>query len=385
MNHEDHHSGSSGAMIHGVPAPSSHPLGLQDNNNPIASNNHNHNPGSEMSDTLDFHSSSYQSGGDGLVPSPLNHHHPSTTNYQEVPSSSTSMDPIPSGSNGGGDVGGTGTSGGTSAGGGTSTSGGTSASGAPAYDDMFPALPDGPIGGLDAMSRPSGSSYGSASMVGGGSGSGGYGSRTVRGLSPGMTSAAGNKMKVRSTNVTQVFKVAPENRRHLSEMKNIKVAGGSSQGGSNNSDAMTSSGSDQAKICRDIMTKTGTVIELCNSKDGTLTFLITGKEDAVASAKRLIGAELQTQTSTQIRIPKPHHRFILGKSGKKLTDLQELTGTKISIPRQDLTGLEGDLVKIVGTKEGIEKAVHEMMLISHEIASKSNERLAIEVITHFDD
>lgn len=359
MNHEDHHN--SEAMIHGVPAPVSHPLGLEDNNNPIASNNHNHSPGSE---TLDLHPSSYQSGDDGLVASSLNHH-PSSTNYQEVPSTST--DPTPSGSNGGGgDV------------------GGTSAAGAPAYDDMFPALPDGPIGGLDAMSRPPGPSGSGSAVSGSGSG---YGSRTARGLSPGMSSAGGNKMKVRSTNVTQVFKVAPENRRHLSEIKNIKVAGGSSLGGNN--DGMTSSGGgDQAKICRDIMTRTGTVIELCNSKDGTLTFLITGKEDAVASAKRLIGAEVQTQTSTQIRIPKSHHRFILGKSGKKLTDLQDLTGTKISIPRQDLTGTEGDLVKIVGTKEGIEKAVHEMMLISHEIASKSNERLAIEVIqpsTNYDE
>lgn len=369
MNHEDHHSGSLDAMIHGVPAPSSHSVGLQDNNNPVASNNHNHNPVSDISDTLDFHSPSYQSSSDGSVAPSLNNH-TSSAKYEEVPS--TSMNPIPSGSNGGGDIGG-------------GDVGGTSGTGAPAYDDMFPALPDGPIGGLDAMSRPSGPSYGSTSAVGSsGSGSGGQG-RTVplRGLSPGMTSAAGNKMKVRSTNVTQVFKVAPENRRHLSEIKNVKVAGGSSLGGSSSSDGMTPSGVDQAKICRDIMTKTGTVIELCNSKDGTLTFLITGKEEGVASAKRLIGAEVQTQTSTQVKIPKSHHRFILGKSGKKLTDLQDLTGTKISIPRQDLTGTEGDLVKIVGTKEGIEKAVHEMMLISHEIASKSNERLAIEVIQFF--
>lgn len=295
----------------------------------------------------------------------MNHNHhqpPPPSSYQEMPSTTTSQIDVqtPSTSTGG-------------------QNGGGGGGDAPAYDDMFPALPDdgsspfaaavgvGPVSSSSAISstnQSSGAPFGNRIGTP-------NANQASRGASPGMTSAAGNKMKVRSTNVTQVFKVAPENRRHLSDVKN-KVA--------NADNNMNTGHPDHARVCRDITAKTQTAIELCNSKDGTLTFLITGKEENVAHAKRLIAAELQTQTTSTVRIPKAHHRFILGKNGKKLTDLQDMTGTKISIPRQDMTGSEAELIKIVGTKEGIEKAAHEMRLISNEIASKSNERLEIEVI-----
>lgn len=62
-------------------------------------------------------------------------------------------------------------------------------------------------------------------------------------------------------------------------------------------------------------------------------------------------------------IPKEHHRFVIGKNGEKLQDLELKTATKIQIPRPDDSSNQ---IKITGTKEGIEKARHEILLISAE-------------------
>lgn len=58
-----------------------------------------------------------------------------------------------------------------------------------------------------------------------------------------------------------------------------------------------------------------------------------------------------------------HHRFILGKKGKKLQDLEMNTATKIQVPN---AGDNSDEIVVVGTKESTEKAMHEIQLISDE-------------------
>jgi predicted PilT family ATPase len=69
------------------------------------------------------------------------------------------------------------------------------------------------------------------------------------------------------------------------------------------------------------------------------------------------------QASVSIPIPKEHHRFILGKSGTKLKDLEKTTATKITVPNM---ADSSDKITITGTKEGIEKAVHEIKVTSDE-------------------
>lgn len=72
---------------------------------------------------------------------------------------------------------------------------------------------------------------------------------------------------------------------------------------------------------------------------------------------------LLLQASATVTIPKEHHRFVIGKNGEKLQDLELKTATKIQIPRPDDPSNQ---IKITGTKEGIEKARHEVLLISAE-------------------
>lgn len=67
-----------------------------------------------------------------------------------------------------------------------------------------------------------------------------------------------------------------------------------------------------------------------------------------------------------ISIPKDHHRWILGKNGQRLKDLEKNTGTKISIP-----GIQeqSDRITVVGNRDSIEKALHEIKVISDEQVS----------------
>lgn len=69
------------------------------------------------------------------------------------------------------------------------------------------------------------------------------------------------------------------------------------------------------------------------------------------------------QASSTVAIPKEHHRFVIGKNGEKLQELELKTATKIQIPRPDDPSNQ---IKISGTKEGLEKAKHEILLISAE-------------------
>ncbi|XP_074655321.1 vigilin-like [Tubulanus polymorphus] len=171
------------------------------------------------------------------------------------------------------------------------------------------------------------------------------------------------KLSLRSSTTTQVFHVPLEERRYR-EMNERQFGGDQEQ---------------QARICQDIMTKTGVSIEMSLAKDESLTVVITGKADSVVKARRLVTQQLQTQANDAIRIPKEHHRFILGKNGKKRQELENNTATKIMIPRQDE---KDDVIKITGTKDGIEKARHEIQLISEEQSKLAFERLPIPKIYH---
>ena len=64
-----------------------------------------------------------------------------------------------------------------------------------------------------------------------------------------------------------------------------------------------------------------------------------------------------------MRIPKEHHRFVLGQKGKKLNELELATATKITVPRPNDPS---DYITISGTREGIDRARHEIQLISDE-------------------
>lgn len=199
------------------------------------------------------------------------------------------------------------------------------------YTEAFPALPEGSTGGKMAPA------------FGG----------TWQNL---------NKFSVKSSKCTQVFTVPLEERRFKDDYDNSFGDEGK-----------------QADICKEIMSKTGVTIEMSLSKDQTLTVVVTGKEDQVKKARREVMTKLQTQASNTIRIPCEHHKYILGQKGKKLQDLELHTATKISIPRAEE---KLDMIKITGTKEGIDRAMHEIQVISDIQSKLANERLPVQKVYH---
>ncbi|XP_071999312.1 vigilin [Engystomops pustulosus] len=196
----------------------------------------------------------------------------------------------------------------------------------PTYKDAFPPLPEKSVAG-ETTSEPAG---------------------------------AWSKIRpIKSSIITQVFHVPLEERRY----KDMAQFG---EG-------------EQAKICLDIMQKTGAQLELSLAKDQGLSIMVSGKLDSVMKARKEIVTRLQTQASASIAIPKEHHRFVIGKSGEKLQDLELKTATKIQVPRPDDASNQ---IKITGTKEGIEKARHEILLISAEQDKRAVERLEVEKAYH---
>ncbi|MCJ8738824.1 hypothetical protein PDJAM_G00040220 [Pangasius djambal] len=164
---------------------------------------------------------------------------------------------------------------------------------------------------------------------------------------------------IKASVITQVFHVPLEERRYKDN----------SQFGEG----------EEAKVCLDIMQKTGAHIELSLAKDQGLSIMVTGKLDSVMKARKEIVARLQTQASATVIIPKEHHRFVIGKNGEKLQELELKTATKIAIPRPDDPSAN---IRITGTKEGIEKARHEILLISAEQDKRAVERLSLEKVFH---
>ena len=127
------------------------------------------------------------------------------------------------------------------------------------------------------------------------------------------------------------------------------------------------------------MEKTGAKIEMSSNRDQSLTFLISGKQETVLKARRELLVQFQTQASMSVAIPKEHHRYILGRGGAKLQELENKTSTKISMPKAND---QNDKITISGRKEDIEKAIHEIRIISDEQSKQSYEVLHIPKIFH---
>jgi len=170
------------------------------------------------------------------------------------------------------------------------------------------------------------------------------------------------KPMLMSSTVTQVFHIPVEERKD-------QDSGRFGEGSTENAH----------KLIKAAMEKTGAKIEMSSNKDQSLTFLITGKQDTVLKARRELLVQFQTQANVSISVPKDHHRYILGKGGNKLQELEQKTATKISIPKANDTS---DKITIAGPKEGIDKAVHEIRIISDEQSKQSYEVLPVPKIYH---
>lgn len=127
--------------------------------------------------------------------------------------------------------------------------------------------------------------------------------------------------------------------------------------------------------CGQVSKQTGTRISYSINKDESIHVIIQGKnEDSVNQAQNLIKNRLAEQGMVEVQIAKQFHRFILGRQGVKLRDLEEKSGTKIRIPGPSD---ESDKIKISGPKDGIEMARKEIVKIAKNQGERGNEKLDI--------
>lgn len=168
-----------------------------------------------------------------------------------------------------------------------------------------------------------------------------------------------SKLMFKRQTITQVFHVPVEERRYK--------------------DVANSFGNETNKKCHEIADRLGVKVEICCSKDSSLHIVISGPEEKVLEAKRSIVNVLVKETEHQVRVPKEQHKFLIGKAGSILKELQEKTCTSIQVPKSETSS---ELITITGPKDGIEQAIHEIQIICDEQSKTGFERLNIPKLYH---
>uniref|UniRef100_A0A3Q2NPL3 High density lipoprotein binding protein b n=1 Tax=Fundulus heteroclitus TaxID=8078 RepID=A0A3Q2NPL3_FUNHE len=201
-------------------------------------------------------------------------------------------------------------------------------------------------------------------------------------------SAWGSKIRpIKASVITQVFHVPLEERRYKDN----------SQFGEG----------EEAKVCLDIMQRTGAHIELSLAKDQGLSIMVTGKLDSVMKARKEIVARLQTQVSQsyhlrpdcfnfnsrkfnpdsthlalqdkraveRLSLEKAFHPFIAGAHNRLVQELSQETGARISIPPPSLPK---DEIVITGEKEAVALAVNRIRAI-YEDKKRKTTTISVEV------
>lgn len=179
-------------------------------------------------------------------------------------------------------------------------------------------------------------------------------------LSKGSTKSSwfdNNKLRVVSSTITQRLVIAPAERRRKAEKTDF---------GKDNS-------------TQKIMNQTNTRIELSQGKDGTLTFLVSGKPNDVNQALKQVVAEYQAERHDSIEIPKEYHSKILGKSGAKLKELEQQTGCRIAVPN---INDNSNTITVTGPEPAIREAIAELTAIHENLYKSSSDRFEVPQTYH---
>lgn len=146
-------------------------------------------------------------------------------------------------------------------------------------------------------------------------------------------------------------------------------------------DTQNEFGSDQNKICAQVQQEHEVKIEISNNaRARSLTLLVTGRFDKVSNAVAELRKRLQTQSQSEVIVPAEFHRFLIGKQGSTLKEIKLKSGCEIFVPRENDPNPHA--IRLVGPKENIDKARHEILCIYDEVSKKLTERLNIPKMYH---
>ncbi|KXN74163.1 hypothetical protein CONCODRAFT_89997 [Conidiobolus coronatus NRRL 28638] len=126
--------------------------------------------------------------------------------------------------------------------------------------------------------------------------------------------------------------------------------------------------------------KSGAQIDASSSRiSGTVTFIIKGKHDQVAKAKRELISQLSPKGTLTVSVPSSVIGFVLGAKGTKLKTLQTKTCTTINIPKRNEAEDTEDTVlevSITGDLDGVNLAKAEIEAIVKEKAPKKELKIS---------
>uniref|UniRef100_A0A0K0FBP1 Dodeca-satellite-binding protein 1 (inferred by orthology to a D. melanogaster protein) n=1 Tax=Strongyloides venezuelensis TaxID=75913 RepID=A0A0K0FBP1_STRVS len=131
----------------------------------------------------------------------------------------------------------------------------------------------------------------------------------------------------------------------------------------------------ETKKCKEIASETGCKIDLSEAKDGSLSIMITGKQKNVTEAQGRLIRELQTQGVREIKIPKEHYGFVIGKEGSILKKLENEFYCRIFMPNKEDNK---DFIKITGPGNFADACADKILSISSERSKQTSENLEVE-------
>jgi len=145
--------------------------------------------------------------------------------------------------------------------------------------------------------------------------------------------------------------------------------------------SLNSAFADVKRICGQISKQTQTnIIPKISSRDQSIRISITGTElKIVQMAKSKLRSGLVSQETQSLQIPKDYHKYILGKGGKQLRDLEGKTGTKVRIPGPNDTDAT---ITITGSNKGIQQCKKEMQDIVSKSGNRATEKIDIPKMYH---
>ncbi|KAJ1732999.1 hypothetical protein LPJ72_003106 [Coemansia sp. Benny D160-2] len=141
-----------------------------------------------------------------------------------------------------------------------------------------------------------------------------------------------------------------------------------------------------ADTARKIMERTKTRIEISHNKVlKTSTYLVTGKPENVARAKREVCSKLSPRVTKVVQIPAAARAQVVGVRGRNLQTIQTQTGTVIALPKAGSTqsasgGDDDDVfalvdVSITGDSSGVRAAIAKI----EEIVDKRTTKRALRL------
>ncbi|KAJ1769655.1 hypothetical protein IW140_005038 [Coemansia sp. RSA 1813] len=141
-----------------------------------------------------------------------------------------------------------------------------------------------------------------------------------------------------------------------------------------------------ADTARKIMERTKTRIEISHNKVlKTSTYLITGKPDNVARAKREVCSKLSPRITKILQIPASVRAQVVGVRGRTLQTIQTQTGTVIALPKMATKSMHGDGdddifaladISITGDSIGVHSAIAQIEELVDKRTTKRAMRLA---------